>query len=115
MKPTSTSEYIRTFPKDVQTRLRKLRETILKAAPGAEDSFSYQIPAFRLGGKNLVHFAGYERHIGFYPGSAAIAAFRSEMSKYKCAKGSVQFPLDAPVPYGLVRRIVQYRVREMKK
>jgi uncharacterized protein YdhG (YjbR/CyaY superfamily) len=109
--PTDIDGYIAGFPKDVQVLMEKLRETIRKAAPRAEEAISYQIPTFKLGG-NLVHFAAYKHHIGFYPGASGIAAFKKELSVYKGAKGSVQFPLDSPIPYGLVTRIVKFRVKE---
>src|SRR5574338_600679 len=97
-------EYIGAFPKDVQLVLQSLRQTIRDAAPGATEAISYQIPTFKLHGKNLVHFAGYKKHIGFYPTSSGIAAFREELSPYKSSKGAVQFPLGTPVPKALVER-----------
>ena len=104
-------EYIGTYPKNVQDILQKLRQTIGKAAPKAEEAISYQIPTFKLNG-NLVHFAAFKNHIGFYPTSTGIRAFKKELSRYKGAKGSVQFPLGKPVPYDLVRKIVIFRVME---
>ncbi len=109
--PKTIDEYIRGFPKPTQILLEKVRATIHKAAPTAEEAISYQIPTFKLKG-NLVHFAGYDKHIGFYPGAAGIAAFAKEFKGYKFAKGSVQFPLDKPIPYDLISRIVTYRVRQ---
>lgn len=106
-------EYIGAFPKDVQLVLQSLRQTIRDAAPGATEAISYQIPTFKLHGKNLVHFAGYKKHIGFYPTSSGIAAFREELSPYKSSKGAVQFPLGTPVPKALVERIVAFRVSEI--
>jgi uncharacterized protein YdhG (YjbR/CyaY superfamily) len=105
-------EYIETFPKDVQPILEKVRQTIRKAAPKAVEAISYQMPTFKLNGKGLVYFAGYKSHIGFYPIPSGVEAFKKELSKYKQGKGSVQFPLDEPVPYDLVKRIVQFRVKE---
>jgi len=105
-------EYIETFPKDVQAILRKMRQTIRDAAPGAVEAISYQMPTFKLNGRNLVHFAAFKSHIGFYPIPSGIEAFKEELSPYKQGKGSVQFPLDRPMPYGLVERIVRYRVKE---
>jgi uncharacterized protein YdhG (YjbR/CyaY superfamily) len=105
-------EYIETFPKDVQSTLRKLRQTIRKAAPGAVEAINYQMPTFKLNGRNLVHFAAYKNHIGFYPTPSGILAFEKELSPYRAAKGSVQFPIDEPVPYDLVKRIVAVRVKE---
>lgn len=109
--PRNIDEYITDFPKDVQAILKRIRATIRKAAPGAEETIRYQIPTFTLKG-NLVHFAAFKKHIGFYPTSTGIAQFRDELSVYKGAKGSVQFPLDNPIPYGLIGRIVKFRVRE---
>jgi len=105
-------EYIETFPEDVQAILRKMRQTIRDAAPGAVEAISYQMPTFKLNGRNLVHFAAFKSHIGFYPIPTGIEAFKDELSPYKQGKGSVQFPLDKPIPYSLVERIVRYRVKE---
>jgi len=105
-------EYIKTFPEDVQPILQKMRQTIRKAAPQAEEAISYQMPTFKLNGRNLVHFAGYKNHVGFYPVPSGIDAFEKELSPYKQGKGSVQFPLDGPVPYDLVRKIVIFRMKE---
>ena len=99
------------FPKDVQLRLQKLRLTIKKAAPQAKEKISYGIPAFTLNGM-LVWFAAFKNHIGFYPRTSAIAAFKKELSVYKGAKGSVQFPFDKPLPLTLISRMVKFRVKE---
>ena len=104
-------QYIHGFPTPVRSRLRKLRATIQRAAPLATEKIAYRIPTFHLNG-NLVHFAAFERHIGFYPGPTGIAAFRDALAKYKNAKGSVQFPHDEPLPLGLVAKIVKFRVSE---
>jgi uncharacterized protein YdhG (YjbR/CyaY superfamily) len=104
-------EYISTFPEDVQRILHELRQTIKQAAPEAEETINYQMPTFTLNG-NLVHFAAFKNHIGFYPTPSGIEAFEKELSPYKRAKGSVQFPMDKPLPLALIRRIVEYRVRE---
>jgi uncharacterized protein YdhG (YjbR/CyaY superfamily) len=104
-------EYIGTFPPDVQGLLQKLRQTIVKAAPQARETISYQIPTFTLEG-NLVHFAGFKNHIGFYPAPSGIEAFKQELSRYRGAKGSVQFPISEPLPLPLISKIVKYRVRE---
>ncbi len=106
----SIDEYISNFPKEVQEKLQTIRQTILKAAPEAKEKISYQIPTFVLNG-NLVHFGGYQYHIGFYPGSAAIEVFKKELSKYKLSKGTIQFPLDQPIPLELISQIVKYRVK----
>jgi len=108
----SIDEYIKTFPGDVQKVLQKMRQTIRKAAPGAVEAISYQMPTFKLGGRNLVHFAGWKSHIGFYPTPSGTEAFQKEISRYKRAKGSIQFPLDEPIPYDLVEKIVKFRVKE---
>jgi len=105
-------EYIKTFPNDFQSILEKMRQTIKKAAPEAVETISYQMPTFKLNGKNLVHFAAFKNHIGFYPIPSGIEAFKKELSSYKQGKGSVQFPIDKPIPYDLVEKIVKYRVKE---
>ena len=110
----TVDEYISAFPASVQDALQQLRRTIRNAAPEAEETISYQIPTFKLNG-NLVHFAAFKRHIGFYPTPSAIEAFKEELSPYEVAKGSVRFPLDQPVPFDLVTRITEYRVRENLK
>jgi uncharacterized protein YdhG (YjbR/CyaY superfamily) len=104
-------EYIDSFPEDVQRILNELRQTIREAAPEAEETINYQIPTFTLNG-NLVHFAAFENHIGFYPTPGGMEAFKKELSGYKSAKGSVQFPINEPLPLPLIRRIVEYRVKE---
>jgi len=109
--PKDIDEYIAAFPQKVQTLLRKTRAAIRKAAPGAEEKISYQIPAFTLEGM-LVFFAAHRNHIGFYPRTTGIAKFKKELSAYKGAKGSVQFPLDKPIPFGLIGRIVKFRAKE---
>jgi uncharacterized protein YdhG (YjbR/CyaY superfamily) len=109
--PKDIDEYIGGFPDDVQTKLEKLRATIREAAPGAQEKISYQMPTFFLEG-NLVHFAAYKNHIGFYPTPSGIAQFKDQLSNYKGAKGSVQFPLEEPIPYELVSEIVDFRVQE---
>ena len=109
--PKTVDEYIAACPKDVQTMLKKVRATIRKAAPDAEEKISYQMPAYALKGV-LVNFAAQQKHLGFYPTSSGIAAFKKELSFYETGKGSVQFPYDNPVPYGLIERIVKFRVKE---
>jgi uncharacterized protein YdhG (YjbR/CyaY superfamily) len=104
-------EYISSFPKDVQDILEKLRGTIQAAAPDAVEKISYQMPTFVLHGV-LVHFAAYKNHVGFYPTPSGIDKFKEELSSYKGAKGSVQFPLDQPIPYELISKIVKFRVNE---
>jgi len=104
-------EYISTFPEDVRNILNTLRQTIKEVAPDAQETINYQIPTFTLHG-NLVHFAAFKNHIGFYPTPSGMEAFKKELSSYKSAKGSVQFPIDQALPLPLIRRIVEYRVKE---
>jgi uncharacterized protein YdhG (YjbR/CyaY superfamily) len=107
----SIDEYILTFPPEVQGILNKLRKVIKEAAPEAQEKISWQMPTFVLHG-NLVHFAVHKNHIGFYPAPSGIDAFKDELSEYKSAKGSVQFPFKKPIPYELIDRIVKFRVAE---
>ena len=107
----SIDEYIATFPEATQKILKKIRATIKAAAPEAEEKISYQMPTFTLKG-NLVHFAAFKNHIGFYPTPTGIEKFKKELSVYERAKGSVQFPLDKPIPYDLISKIVKFRVKE---
>jgi uncharacterized protein YdhG (YjbR/CyaY superfamily) len=109
--PKDIDTYIVGFPSDVQTILQRIRQTIHEAAPEAQETISYQMPTFTLHG-NLVHFAAFKHHIGFYPVPSGIEAFKDELAAYKQGKGSVQFPLDQPIPYDLIRRIVVFRVQE---
>lgn len=104
-------EYINSFPEGVQGVLNELRQTIKAVAPEAEETINYGIPTFTLKG-NLVHFAAFDKHIGFYPTPSGMEAFKKELSSYKGAKGSVQFPIDRPLPLPLIRKIVEFRVRE---
>lgn len=105
----TVAEYIERFPKPVQRKLQDLRRTIKKLVPDATEVISYGIPTFKLE-KNLVHYAAYAHHIGFYPGAAVMAAFKKDLKGYKFAKGSVQFPLDEPLPLALVKKIVRFRL-----
>ena len=107
-------DYIAAFPADIQQILQELRAVIHAAAPEAVEKISYQMPTFYLQG-NLVHFAVHQKHIGFYPIPSGIAAFEAELAVYKRGKGSVQFPFDQPLPYDLVRRIVEFRVAENRR
>ncbi|RYF72676.1 MAG: hypothetical protein EOO39_11740 [Cytophagaceae bacterium] len=113
LKPTpkTIDEYLYDFPEAVQEMMEHLRQAIRDAAPEAVETISYQMPAFMLAGK-LVYFAGYKNHIGFYPTPSGITAFKDELSAYNCAKGTVQFPLDKPLPIDLITRIVKFRVQE---
>jgi len=110
-KAKNVNEYIAGFPKDIRGILEKLRTTIKKAAPGAEELINYGVPAFRLNG-NLVFFAAHKNHIGFYPAPSGIEAYKKELAAYEGAKGSVQFPIEKPLPFGLITKIVRFRVKE---
>jgi uncharacterized protein YdhG (YjbR/CyaY superfamily) len=105
-------EYIARFPAETQKVLAELRALIKATAPGATETISYAIPTFDLNGRHLVHFAGYARHIGFYPIPSGMEAFKEELKPFKQGKGSAQFPLGRPLPTDLIRRIVEFRVRE---
>ena len=109
-QPTTIDEYIADFPREVQPLLEKVRATIKQAAPDATEAISYQMPTFKQEG-NLIHFAGYDHHIGLYPGSRPIEAFKDELTKYKTSKGTVQLPLDKPIPVGLIGRITKFCVK----
>ena len=111
--PKTIDEYIAGFPPDIQEILEKIRAVIHSEAPEAQETINYQMPTFVLNG-NLVHFAAFKNHIGFYPTPSGIEKFQKEIAKYKYAKGSVQFPLDQPIPYDLIRKIVKFRVKENK-
>jgi len=108
---TNIDEYIATFPDDVQKVLQKIRSTIRKAAPKAEETISYQIPTFKLNGY-LIYFAGYQKHVSVYPAPRGEKEFKKELAAYKGGKGTVQFPLDKPVPYELISRLVKYRAKK---
>ncbi|MFT3704288.1 MAG: DUF1801 domain-containing protein [Agriterribacter sp.] len=109
--PATADEYIATFPEETQKKMQQLREAIKKAAPAAEEVISYGMPAYKQNGM-LVYFAAYKSHIGFYPTPSGIIAFKKELSVYNGAKGSVQFPLDKPLPLALVKQIVKFRIAE---
>lgn len=111
-KFTTMDAYIASLPKEVQGILEQIRRIIRKVAPGAIEAISYQIPTFKLNGSNLVHFAAWKDHIGFYATPSGNVAFKKELARYKVAKGSIQFPLDEPIPYDLVTKIVKFRVKE---
>ncbi len=110
-KALNVDEYLSEFPRQTASMLLQLRETIKAAAPDAAEVISYAMPAYKLNGM-LVCFAGYAKHIGFYPGAGGVAKFKDELSEYKGAKGSVQFPLDRPLPLKLITRIVKFRIAE---
>lgn len=106
--------YISAFPLPARKKLKELRSIIISTAPKAEEIISYKMPAYKYWGM-LIYFAGYKSHIGFYPGASGIANFQTEISKYKNAKGSVQFPLDKPLPIGLIKKILHFRLKENKE
>lgn len=114
IKISTIDEYINTFSEDIQKKLFQLRNTIRKAAPNAIEAINYGIPTYKLNG-NLVHFAAYKSHIGFYPAPSGLAAFKVEISSYKSSKGAVQFPIDKPLPVKLITAIVKFRVKENLK
>ena len=111
----SINEYIASFPKDVQKILEQVRKTIKATAPGAREKISYQIAAFELNGKNLIHFAGWKNHISLYPIPSGSQAFNKEVSQYATGKGTVKFSLDKPMPLKLITQIVKYRVADNLK
>ncbi len=108
----NVDEYIESFPEETQEILKQVRNTIRRAAPDAEETLSYGMPAYKMYGKPLVYFAGYKKHIGFYATPAGHSEFASELSKYKQGRGSVQFPIDKPLPLDLITRITKFRVQE---
>jgi len=112
MEYKTIDEYISTFPHNIQIILEKIRQTIHKAAPEAVEAIAYQMPTFKLHGKNLVHFGAFKNHIGFFPTPSGIETFKKELSPYLASKGAVQFPLNKPIPYELMERIVIFRVNE---
>ena len=112
IKPDNIDDYIAGFPKETQKILEQIRATIKKAAPGAEETISYAIPTFKLKGHYLIYFAGYKNHISLYPAPRGNEAFKKELSVYKGGKGTVQFPLDKPMPLSLIIKIVKFRVKQ---
>lgn len=106
--------YIQKFPEIAQEKLRQIHESIALVAEGCLETINYQMPTFQLNGKNLVHYAGYKKHIGFYPAPSGIKAFVSELEPFKWSKGAVQFPLDQPLPLELIKKIVAFRLEEEK-
>ncbi len=107
--------YIGQFPANVQAILERIRSDIRSVAPDATETISYGIPTFDLSGKHLVHFAAFKTHIGFFPTPSGISAFAAELAAYETSKGTVRFPLDSPIPYGLIKTITKYRVEETKR
>ena len=113
VKSMEVDAYIKTYTAEVRKILEKVRKTIHKAAPGAGEAMKYGIPTFTLNG-NLVHFAAYKNHIGFYPSPPAIKVFKKELAGYEQSKGAIRFPLDKPIPYVLITKITKHRVEEVK-
>lgn len=111
--PTTIDEYIATYPGDVRERLEQIRETIKQEVPKAAESISYGIPTFKLNGKPLIYFGGYKHHIGLYPVPRGSEAFAEELSGYDGGKGTAKFPLDQPIPFDLIKRIVRFRASEI--
>ncbi len=111
-KAASIDEYIAGFPGDTQKVLEQIRTIIKREAPGAEETISYAIPAFNLNKHNLIYFAGYKNHVSIYPIPKGSEAFENEISKYKSGKGTMQFPLNNPLPMRLIIKIVKYRIKE---
>lgn len=109
------NDYISWFPKEMQTLLQQVRNTIKKAAPGAEEKISYGIPAFNLNNRYLIYFAGFKNHVSVYPAPRQSEEFKEKLAKYKGGKGTVQFPLDKPLPLGLITQIVKFKVKENKE
>lgn len=109
--PESIDAYIASFPEPVQKKLQQVRGAIQKAAPDAKETIKYAMPTFTLNG-NLAHFAAFQHHIGFYPAPTGIEAFQKELSPYKTGKGSIQFPLDQPMPLELIKKMVEFRAKE---
>lgn len=112
---TSIDEHINSFPEKERSMLIHIREIVHSIAPDAVETISYGIPTFKLNGKNLLHFAGYKNHIGFYPSPNGMEAFKNELEPYASGKGTAQFPWDKPLPVGLIKKIVMFRVEELNK
>lgn len=113
--PLTIDSYIQQFEGDVQDRLRSMRTTLHAAIPKAVEGIKYGMPTLMLEGKNVVHFAAMKKHIGFYPAPSGIAAFKAELAPYPTSKGAIQFPSDARLPIGLIKRIAAYRAREVRQ
>lgn len=108
---TNINEYISEFPEEIKALLEQMRETIQQAAPGAKEAIKYGLPTFVLNG-NLVHFAAFKNHIGFYPAPSGIDAFIEELAAYRTGKGTIQFPINQPIPFNLIKKVVEFRVME---
>jgi len=115
-KPGSIDDYIEAYPKDIQKRLKQIRSTIKKAVPEAEETISYGMPTFNLNGRYLVYFAAYKKHIGLYPVPSGNKEFEKDFSFYKTSgRGTIQFPLDKPMPLDLITKIVKFRIKENQR
>lgn len=112
---SSVDDYLASFPADVRVILEKIRSLVRKEAPGAVEGISYGMPGFKLNGKPLVYFAGWKEHIGFYALPSGNLAFKKELARYKTSKGAIQFRLDEPIPYDLIKKIVSFRIKENQK
>lgn len=110
-QPKTVDQYINSFPERVKVVLHALRRVIKEEAPEAKETIKYRIPTFTLNG-NLIHFAAFKNHIGFYPTPSPLEVFKKELSKYQTSKGAIQFPIDQPLPFPLIRKIVRFRVKE---
>ena len=110
---STIDEYIKLFPRAVSLKLKAVREVIRKIVPNSTEGISYGMPTFKLNNKNLVHFAAYEGHIGFYPTPSGVSKFKNELVKYKTSKGAIQFPLDEALPLAIIQKIVKFRVKEV--
>lgn len=115
IKPENIDSYIALFPKEIQIILNQIRGTIKESVPFAEEKISYGMPSFRKNGKTLVYFAAFKNHIGFFALPSGNTAFKEELKLYKTGKGSIQFPLNKPIPYGLISKIVKFRLEEVSK
>jgi uncharacterized protein YdhG (YjbR/CyaY superfamily) len=111
-KPNNIDEYIQLHPKNIQEILTKIRKTITELAPQATETIKYQIPTFKLGKRNLVHFGAYKNFVSFYPTPSALIAFSKELAPYETSKGAVRFQLDEPIPYDLIKKMVRFRIQE---
>ncbi len=106
-------DYIKDYPKEVRDIMEKIRKTIKEVMPDATETIGYGIPTFKLNGKNVVHFGGYDKHIGFYPAPGGLDEFEEELAQYRKGKGTAQFQLDEPIPYGLIKKITQFRAMQV--
>ena len=112
-KPKTIAQYINKFPAKIRSILNLLKNAIKVTAPKASEKISYDMPTFTLNGKNLVHFAAFKNHIGFYPTPKPIVKFKKELKEYKTSKGAVQFPINKPLPFGLIKRMIKYKIKTL--